>query len=57
MACILSVAMMLDHLGELAPSRRVEEAALRALSKLRGTAGSEMGFTTDEIGDLVAEAI
>ena len=56
-ACILSVAMMLDHLGELVPSRRVEEAALRALSKLRGTAGSEMGFTTDEIGDLVAEAI
>ena len=56
-ACILSVAMMLDHLGEADASRRVEEAALRALSKLRGTAGAEMGFTTDEIGDLVAEAI
>jgi len=56
-ACILSVAMMLDHLGELEPSRRVEEAALRALTKLRGTAGPELGFTTDEIGDLVAEAI
>ncbi|HEV2685248.1 MAG TPA: 3-isopropylmalate dehydrogenase [Actinomycetota bacterium] len=56
-ACILSVAMMLDHLGEAEAARRVEEAALRALSKLRGTAGPEMGFTTDEIGDLVAEAI
>ena len=56
-ACILSVAMMLDHLGEPDASRRVEEAALRALSKLRGTAGPDMGFTTDEIGDLVAEAI
>jgi len=56
-ACILSVAMMLDHLGEAEASRRVEEAALRALAKLRGTAGPDMGFTTDEIGDLVAEAI
>ncbi|HJT36890.1 MAG TPA: 3-isopropylmalate dehydrogenase [Actinomycetota bacterium] len=56
-ACILSVAMMLDHLGESDASRRVEEAALRALTKLRGTAGPDMGFTTDEIGDLVAEAI
>jgi 3-isopropylmalate dehydrogenase len=56
-ACILSVAMMLDHVGEAEAARRVEEAALRALTKLRATAGAEMGFTTDEIGDMVAEAI
>jgi len=56
-ACILSVSMMLDHLGEADAARRVEEAALRALTKLRATAGPEMGFTTDEIGDLVAEGI
>jgi 3-isopropylmalate dehydrogenase len=56
-ACILSVAMMLDHLGESEAARRVEEAALRALTKLRGTAGPEMGFSTNEIGDLVAEGI
>ncbi|MGZ4210316.1 MAG: 3-isopropylmalate dehydrogenase [Actinomycetota bacterium] len=56
-ACILSVGMMLDHLGEADAARRVEEAALCALTKLRATAGPEMGLTTDEIGDLVAETI
>jgi 3-isopropylmalate dehydrogenase len=56
-ACILSVAMMLEHLGEADASSRVEDAALRSLTKLRAPAGAEMGFTTDEIGDMVAEAI
>jgi 3-isopropylmalate dehydrogenase len=56
-ACILSVAMMLTHCGENEAARRVEEAALRALTKVRAMAGAEMGFTTDEIGDMVAEAI
>ena len=56
-ACILSVAMMLEHLGEADAARRVEEAALQALTKLRATAGPDMGFSTDEIGDLVAGSI
>ncbi|HEX9713056.1 MAG TPA: 3-isopropylmalate dehydrogenase [Actinomycetota bacterium] len=56
-ACILSVAMLLEHLGEADAARRVNDAALRALGKLRATAGPEMGFTTDEIGDLIAEGI
>jgi 3-isopropylmalate dehydrogenase len=56
-ACILSVAMLLDHLGEPDAARRVEDAALRALGKLRATAGPDMGYSTDEIGDLVAEAL
>lgn len=56
-ACILSVAMMLDHLGETDAARRIEEAAVGTLGKLRATAGADMGYTTDEIGDLVAEAV
>ena len=56
-ACILSVAMMLEHLGEADAARRVEDAALQALTKLRAMGGPEMGYSTDEIGDLVAEAI
>jgi 3-isopropylmalate dehydrogenase len=56
-ACILSLAMLLDHLGEADASARVNEAALGALRKLRATAGAGMGYSTDEIGDLVAAAV
>jgi 3-isopropylmalate dehydrogenase len=56
-ACILSVAMMLEHLGEPEAAAKVERAALAALGRLKATAGPDMGFTTDEIGDLVAEGI
>jgi 3-isopropylmalate dehydrogenase len=56
-ACILSVSMMLDHLGEPEAARRVEQAALQVLSKLGATAGPDMGMNTDQIGDAIAEAI
>lgn len=56
-ACILSVAMLLDYLGEQDAAGRVETAALDVLTKLGATAGPDMGFTTDEIGDRVAAAI
>jgi 3-isopropylmalate dehydrogenase len=56
-ACILSVAMMLDHLGHQDIASRIEEAATRTLSKLRAMAGKDMGYTTSEIGDMVAEAV
>lgn len=56
-ACILSCAMMLEHLGEADAAARVERAALDALTKLRATAGPDMGYTTDQIGDLVAGMI
>ncbi len=56
-ACILSVSMMLDHLGEPTAARRVEQAALEVLSKLGATAGPDMGMTTDQIGDAIAGSI
>lgn len=56
-ACILSVALMLDHLGEGEAVERVEEAAVRTLGKLRATKGDAMGYSTSEIGDMVAEAL
>jgi 3-isopropylmalate dehydrogenase len=51
-ACILSVALMLDHLGETEAAKRVEEAAARTLA-----AGESAGRSTTEIGDLVAGAV
>jgi 3-isopropylmalate dehydrogenase len=56
-ACILSVAMLLEHLGEAEAASRVETAALQALTKLKSTGGPDMGFSTDQIGDMVAEMI
>jgi 3-isopropylmalate dehydrogenase len=56
-ACILSVALMLEHLGESEAAQRVEKAAVATLGKLRGTAGEAMGYTTQQVGDLVVEAL
>jgi 3-isopropylmalate dehydrogenase len=56
-ACILSVALMLEHLGEAEVAQRVEQAAVGTLGKLGGTAGEAMGFTTQQVGDMVVEAL
>ena len=56
-ACILSVALMLEHLGEAEAATQVEQAAVATLGKLGGTAGEAMGFTTQQVGDMVAEAL
>ncbi|GAC1417883.1 MAG: 3-isopropylmalate dehydrogenase [Actinomycetota bacterium] len=51
-ACILSVALMLDHLGESEAAKRVEAAAASVLRD-----GSGAGRSTAEIGDQVARNI
>ena len=60
-ACILSVALMLEHLGENEAAKRVEQAAVATLGRLakegKGTAGEAMGYTTQQVGDLVVEAL
>jgi 3-isopropylmalate dehydrogenase len=60
-ACILSVALMLEHLGESEAAQRVEQAAVATLGTLAevgmGTAGEAMGYTTQQVGDMVAEAL
>jgi 3-isopropylmalate dehydrogenase len=50
-ACILSVALMLGHLGEHSAADKVERAVARVLAK--GVAGAK----TSAIGDMVAEAL
>ena len=51
-AAILSVALMLDHLGLDAPARQVEEAVLGDLAE-RGTASRR----TAEVGDAIAARV
>jgi 3-isopropylmalate dehydrogenase len=53
-ATIMAVQMMLDYLGETRAAARIEEAVAGLLrSKRIPSLGSDSGFGTDQIGDLV----
>ncbi len=55
-AAIAAGQMLLDHLGEKKAAERVEKALSRVLEKhLKSMAAGEMGYTTQEVGDLVVK--
>ncbi len=56
-AAVLSVAMLLGHLGEAEAAMAVESAAVSVLPELGAMAGPGMGMSTDEIGDRIAERV
>ena len=56
-AAVLSASLCLGHLGEADAAARVEAAAAAVLPRLDAMGGAEMGYSTEEIGDLVAEAV
>ncbi len=56
-AAVLSGAMMLDHLGQSEAAAAMENAAAGVLPQLATMGGSDMGFSTPEIGDLIAAAV
>ncbi|MEX0659623.1 MAG: 3-isopropylmalate dehydrogenase [Egibacteraceae bacterium] len=56
-AAVLSAALCLDHLGEPEAATAVEAAATAVLPRLGAMGGPEMGYSTEEIGDLVAAAV
>jgi 3-isopropylmalate dehydrogenase len=55
-AAVLSVAMCLDHLGEVEAAAALERAAASVLPELRAMGGPSMGMATSEIGDRIAAA-
>ncbi|MGB9698319.1 MAG: 3-isopropylmalate dehydrogenase [Thermodesulfobacteriota bacterium] len=56
MAAIAAGQMMLDYLGEKKAAQRVEKAMIQVLSRhLKSLAAGEMGYTTQEVGDLVVK--
>ncbi len=58
LAAICSGAMMLDELGECAAAAAIVEAVKRTTSeKLKSMAAGRMGYSTSEVGDLVAGLI
>ncbi len=56
-AAILAAQMMLAQLGEQEAAANVEKAAVAAIGKMKSMAAGRMGYTTSEVGDLVAEGI
>jgi len=56
-AAIAAVAMMLDELGEHQAAAAVEAAIAATTPKMKSMAAGRMGYSTSEVGDLVASAI
>jgi 3-isopropylmalate dehydrogenase len=58
LAAICSGAMMLEHLGEQQAADAIENAVkLVTGTKLKSMAAGRMGYSTSQVGDLVAEAV
>ncbi len=57
MAAIGAVQMMLAHLGEREAAAAVEHAMSEVFPRLKGMGAGEMGYSTSEVGDFVAEAV
>jgi 3-isopropylmalate dehydrogenase len=58
LAAICSGMMMLDHLGESAAAGAVEKSVMDVTAnKLKSLSAGKMGFSTTEVGDLVAKGI
>jgi 3-isopropylmalate dehydrogenase len=56
LAAIAAVQMMLETLGEESAAKRIEDAIIKAVSQdLKSLAAGRMGFSTTEVGDLVAK--
>ncbi len=55
-AAIAAAGLMLETLGEFEAARRVETGIRSVAPKFRSMRAAEMGFTTSEVGDMIAEA-
>jgi 3-isopropylmalate dehydrogenase len=54
-AAIAAMGMLLEHLGEPEAAARVDAGIRFAVPKMASMRAAEMGFSTSEVGDLVAE--
>ena len=58
LAQICAGAMMLDTLGESDAANAIEEAVMYVTgNKLKGLGAGKMGYSTTEVGDLVASYV
>jgi 3-isopropylmalate dehydrogenase len=56
-AAILAGAMMLDQLGQPAAAAAVEKSTMAAIARMKSMAAGKMGYSTTEVGDMVADGI
>jgi 3-isopropylmalate dehydrogenase len=58
LAAIASGSMMLEHLGEEKAAKAIEDAVMYVTAnKLKDMGAGKMGYSTTEVGDLVAERV
>ena len=55
-AAIEACRLMLDTIGEPRAADIIQKAVVATLGKMKGVGAGKMGFSTTEVGDLVAEA-
>ncbi len=56
LACVLAGGLLLDTLGEKEAANRIESSVVKILSeKVKSLGAGKMGYSTSEIGDLVAQ--
>ena len=56
LAAICALGMLLDNVGESAAAASVENAVIKIVNtKLKSLAAGKMGYSTEEVGDLVVE--
>ena len=57
LAAISAAQMMVDFLGDEVAARKMEEAIKKTCLKMKSMSAGKMGYTTSEVGDLVAQAV
>src|SRR5208337_4736945 len=58
LAAICAGQMMLDFLGETQAAKAIETTVIRTVrEKIKSLAAGKMGYTTSQVGDLVAGAL
>ena len=58
LAAICAAGMMLDHLGEASAAAAIERAVMEVTgTRLKGVEAGKMGYSTAQVGDLVADAL
>jgi 3-isopropylmalate dehydrogenase len=56
LAAICALGMMLENLGEVKAGKAIEDSVIKVVTKkLKSLAAGKMGYSTQEVGDLVVE--
>jgi 3-isopropylmalate dehydrogenase len=55
LAAICACSMMLAEIGEKKAAERIEESVKKVTTKLKSLSAGKMGYSTQEVGDLVVE--